>query len=492
MSNQNLSWKTVEYSIAQFYNMLSELSTEKIDCDPIGQRPDVESLEKTQGILDTIFRGYDFGELKLRELSAEKQSLEGFKYRSVDGGHRKRAIRLFIQNKCKLGKDSVTYVNGEEVYIGGKYYKELSPEIKEGFGNYMMRFTIYDENMTDAQAGETFRRTNITTDVNHQEMLNSYEDNLVAKFVREISRPIRGLNNSYHDLFEYKSLDPEDRKQYWFQKASKRLRDDEYVTRFLTMLVKNQKSTNWLTCSFSEMEKTFIELGDPKTGSWARDTKLAKQNQKSVIEALDFMLDYARAKKTYSKQLLGGQEFIIVSRLYVYFIRTFGKNGFKVKDWEEFYLSVRSAMDRFLGKDERNLRTDTHKDSKGLRMVCECFRQYLTVHNDQERAQKSVQWLLEEIDIDNCGVVFLDPVRCFPPEMIEQVLRQQDYKCWVTGEPLSIQNAVGGHILAWSDGGKTNIDNCMVCSKEENERMNSMEANMYKIARQQELAKMKK
>ena len=64
----NLTWQTKEVPIGTFYTMITPLSEELIDCDPVGQRPDVESLSKKQGIIDTVIRGYDFGELKLRTL----------------------------------------------------------------------------------------------------------------------------------------------------------------------------------------------------------------------------------------------------------------------------------------------------------------------------------------------------------------------------------------------------------------------------------------
>ena len=105
----SLTWKTKEISVASFYAMLSEISTHRIDCDPIGQRPDVESMSKRQGIMDTVFRGYDFGELKLRTLPEGNDYL----YRSIDGGHRKRAIRDYILGKYKLGKNTQCFISGQ-------------------------------------------------------------------------------------------------------------------------------------------------------------------------------------------------------------------------------------------------------------------------------------------------------------------------------------------------------------------------------------------
>ena len=472
-----LTWKQSPMTIEQFYAHLSAISTSRIDCDPVGQRPDVESLSKSQGIIDTVIQGYDFGELKLRTLPEALRQATNFKYRSIDGGHRKRAVRNFIEGRFKTGKDTVTTINGVTYKLANMYYKELPEVVREQFNRYPLRFTVYDDNMTDEQAGETFRRTNITTDVNHQEMLNSYEDNLVAKFVREISRPIAGLDNEYHPLFVYTSLIPGDRKQAWFKDVSTRLRDDEWVTRILTFFYKlDNNASNWMSSTNKELENTFIDLNK----KWADDPQLAKRQQSKVIEALDFILSYGKAKKKGSKYGFVKQDFNLIMRLYFYLVNTYGTKGFKVKDFDLLYVQVRKAMDRFVGTDETNLRTETHKDDKGLRLVCECFKQYLTVHDDEKRAQQSIKWLLEEMKLEHSGVVLLDPVRVFPQDMIEEQWRKNNGICEIDGLPLDLNDAVGAHIIAHSEGGKTNRDNLMVCRKEHNDKMGSMNALDYK------------
>ena len=104
----SLTWESKEFSIASFYNKLSSISTERIDCDPVGQRPDAESMSKKQGIIDTVIRGYDFGELKLRKLV--KSIDNHYSMRSIDGGHRKRAVRDFIDNKFKTNRSTIAYI----------------------------------------------------------------------------------------------------------------------------------------------------------------------------------------------------------------------------------------------------------------------------------------------------------------------------------------------------------------------------------------------
>lgn len=474
-------WKTIEMPIGTFYSMLDEFSPDRMDSDPKGQRPDVESLDKKQGIIDTVVRGYDIGELKLRTLTDKVHKETGFKYRSIDGGHRKRAIRDFIKGRFKTNKHTVAYVNGVEIPCGNKLFKELPPEVQAQFSSYKLRFTIYGESMTDADAGEIFRRTNITTDVNHQEMLNSYEDNLVATFVRELARPIPQVNNEYHELFEYRFTKEGKRAQKWWGGVATRLRDDEFITRLLTMLTKSPKDPRWLTSSNQEMENCYVRLGDPITGVWALEPNTAKIHKNYVIEALDFIFKYAQARKSVSNLPMGVQEFTMVSRLYVYFVKTFGRKGFKISDWEVFYTSVKNAMDRFLSKDENaNIRTDIISDNKGQRTICEAFKQYLTVHNDSKKCNDSIEWLLEELDINSCGFVQVDTNRVYTKEQIDEGLRKQGGVDWIYGEPLNIKDAAGGHIVSHADGGKTTMDNLCVIRKEDNTRMSSMNAHLYK------------
>jgi hypothetical protein len=478
--SHTFTWKPVTFAIHKFYEYLSPASDKRIECDPVGQRPDVESLDKKQGIVDTIIRGYDFGELKLRTLSDEVVQSTTFKFRSIDGGHRKRAIRDFMEGKFKTHRDTVSFVDGKEVYCGNMFYRDLPETVRTSFNNYEMRFTVYSVEMTDEDAGETFRRTNITTDVNHQEMLNSYEDNLVARYVRETSRPIPGLNNRYHPLFEYTSLAMDDRKQKLFRSPSNRLRDDRFVTRLLAFFYKiNNNQPNVMAHTDKELEDIWVKLGNTKDGDWLRDSKLVKKYQEQIKDALDFLMNYSIIKKDNSKYGMTDRDVALMIRLYSYLYREHGKN-FRVKDYEKLYNSVRNALDKFIGSDEKNLRQDLHKDNKGVRTVCECFAQYLTVHQDEYRAEQSIKWLLEEMDINHCGIVFLDPVRVFTADMIEQKWRQNGGVCEITGKELKLSDAAGAHIIAHSEGGWTRMANLMVCHKDLNSKMGSTNALDFK------------
>jgi hypothetical protein len=66
------------------------------------------------------------------------------------------------------------------------------------------------------------------------------------------------------------------------------------------------------------------------------------------------------------------------------------------------------------------------------------------------------------------------------PEQIDAGLRKQGGVDWIYGKPLKPKDAAGGHIVPHSEGGSTTMDNLCVITKEDNQRMGSMDAHLYK------------
>ena len=154
-----------------------------INCSPIGQRlPVTEKPDKRDGIINTILKGIDIGQITI----AKNKDDPKFKYDSVDGGHRKRYIHSYKLNEFK---------------VNDKLYSELSQEKKDEFNSYELTFVIYDD-LDVFTKGYIFRTINETTEVEHQEMLNSYGDVPIANLIRYSVRTVPGVDNPTHQLFE--------------------------------------------------------------------------------------------------------------------------------------------------------------------------------------------------------------------------------------------------------------------------------------------------
>ena len=73
-----------------------------------------------------------------------------------------------------------------------------------------------------------------------------------------------------------------------------------------------------------------------------------------------------------------------------------------------------------------------------------------------------------------------DPKRCYNSKQIEDRLIEQDWKDYIDGKPLNLDDAVGAHVVAHTKGGKTSLDNLVVISQAHNSAMGSMDVEAYK------------
>ena len=79
----------------------------EIDCQPLAQRlPVTEGPEKREGIINLMLKGIDIGQITLVKNTNESLYTKD----SLDGGHRKRYIHGFYNNKFT---------------VNGKYYNQL-------------------------------------------------------------------------------------------------------------------------------------------------------------------------------------------------------------------------------------------------------------------------------------------------------------------------------------------------------------------------------
>ena len=404
-------------------------------------------------------------------------------YRSIDGGHRKRAILKFFNNQFKTGPDTMVWIDEEKEPLdqSGLLYSELDPRVQEKFLKYDLRFVVYGKEMTDAQAGQTFRLRNETTPVNHQEMLNSYEDNLVAKFVRETSRIIPTMNNTPHKLFTFITNSKHEVVPLLWQGEKhkfNRLAFDTFVARFLCMILKNEGPT---TSSDKELDSMHVFLGDPITGEWVKNPAKQVAAQKTLKRGLDFIATMAETRK----RLLGGagliwREAIMLSRLFVYFDKHYGPT-WTIKDNNLFFEHFKTTLDGFISK---------HPNPKHLEIVygnrtkAEAMSKHLAVFNVADKIENSVKWFVEALSVpfEAIGLIVKDKVRGLSRDERTTLWLKQGKKCYVTNKPLDFEDAVGAHVVPHEMGGKTDMSNIVIVDKKINAQMGSQNLEMYKKA----------
>lgn len=169
---------------------------DKIDTNPDYQRPAVWTTAQKQLLMDTIIRGYDIPKLYLRQVSRNPQ-----KFEVVDGQQRLRAIYGFIEGEFKLMKDSDP-IDGQN--IQNLTYEELPFEIMSNFDVYPLDIIVIDDAAED-EVREMFLRLQNGTTLKAQEKRNAMPGNM-REFVRELThhsiftKSVKFANSRYtHD-----------------------------------------------------------------------------------------------------------------------------------------------------------------------------------------------------------------------------------------------------------------------------------------------------
>lgn len=467
----NIKWQYHQWSIADFQR---EAST--INCDPEWQRGNVDTLfhtsstpSKAQSIISSILSGLDIGEIKLCWYKGNRAS--------VDGGNRKRAILAFLRNEFPLHKKSKW---------GQKYFKDLTSDLQDLFYDYNMRVIIYDD-LPANMIGLTFRTTNTVTEVNQQEMRNSYGEDPLATFIRRTVRLIPEISNPTHELYAIKSVTKDGDRYRYLAFNNHRLKMEDQLARIVHRIIEGQDPKK--KYAGPSPDKALNEMYDTVGPRWENNPDEQTKIEKKTKEALDFFQKVANAANTRR----GGQgltigQFSLLTRVYFYMKDKYGE--FKVENylafWDQFaraFLSVECRKDLIKVEDDNGNLVD------GDRTVGEAFRGYLSFDIPQEwKYFDSLNWFLKVFDPLNV-ITVKDPKRCFSAKEIEDCLIHQNWTDFIDGKPLALQDAVGAHRVAHTNGGRTTKSNLVVVSAEHNTAMGSMDVDSYKRWFEQQLRK---
>jgi len=433
-----------------------------VDCNPIGQRPPIYGEnavqnEKSEAIILSILNNIDIGTITLVDVKEEDGK---WKWESLDGGHRKRSIPLFVNGKFSAG---------------GRYYSELNEEEQARFKNYDLSFTLYDP-LSNEMKGKIFRSLNETTHVNEIEMLNSYGNTAIANVIRETVRPIskpyideETLETGYqttiiHDLFDV----TKEGNLKWIEGNNFRLKQDEFVARVYYTFYKGGKLCNRSTVKVQEM------YDNPKTNAY----KLKKK----VDKFLDFLYEMSKVKRQTAGRGITNSEKNTLLNIYIYLSDSF-KSDVKVNDPFGFYTAFAKVyLDLYNDPYEKWTEVpDLDFESKDS-TVNQLFKDYTRNHDHAEKQTQLVKWMTEHPEWEDIYdyMILKDRNRSFPDWMKQTALLNQNGLCEIDGLPLVWEDADAGHIEAHALGGKTILTNCAMIRKVHNKAMGTMDVREYK------------
>jgi hypothetical protein len=213
---------------------------DEIDVNPVHQRPQrgaaSGSIEKSIGIIKSLLvKKQSPGLITLNYISSAEYG--DYKYESLDGGHRKRAIIDYLNKKFK---------------VDDKLFTELSPNEQKAFRDIKLPFCIYND-LTGPEKAGIFRDVNTTTSVNEQEKRNSTGNLPIATIIRNTVRPD---NVETHKLFDRNIIKKTGRiTQEWkyLSFTNDALKQEEWLAR----LYFYAKVGKIVSCDQSDLDKLY-------------------------------------------------------------------------------------------------------------------------------------------------------------------------------------------------------------------------------------------
>ncbi len=386
---------------------------ERIDTNPDFQRPAVWSAGQKQLLIDTILRDFDVPKLYWRKTGSKPDT-----YDVVDGQQRLRTIWEFFDGGFKLPKDA-DQIDGED--IANCKYNDLPDELRMRFDVYALDVVVLEDTDED-EVREMFLRLQNGTTLKAQEKRNAYPGRM-RDFIRELSK---------HEFFG----------RVGFSNA-----------RFTHDLVAAQ-----MVCLEIAGDPTNIKNADlNRMYEGNKDFDIRGPIAKSVRRVLDLLAEVFPEKTPELERYNVIALYCAISEL----LRQYAINEVKSKlhDW-------------FVGFEiERREQEEKSEDLADPEWIT--YKEKISHSTD---AAESIRWrmefmlrkLLEEFP----GLSRKDNQRGFTHIQKLAIFRRDKGVCQIKfkckGEKLTWDDWHCDHIMPWSKGGKTTVENgqvsCSACN----------------------------
>ncbi len=434
----------------------------KLCPNPIGQRPPVSSgYSKSMGIVLSCLNGYGVGMITVRDIrnDPEMQTVyPGVDYLVIDGGHRVRAL--------------VEYYNGK-FRIRGEFYRE-----SEFFPSFEgIKIPVDIKICASPESIEIFRNVNETTSVNPIEMIMCDDQSEICKEVRSLTSYYKEYDNRPHLLFDTKYDNKQKHVAIHFNTAPNPRREwDKYV--------------------FVAIHKTIgkgnVDAGEKNTEELIRHeydgrNRVSKAVLKNVERFLSDVISFQYQRRAGK---LNGD---IFSAFQLTWFAFYEKNqNFKITDMATFHNTFMSCYSKLTGTSDTSfnhkmiyIEHGKHTESVNIK---EFFRKNMKNFSNGTYQRKCAELMLDLLaeDFNNIGVTWRDEKRSITAKEREERLALQGYRCAIDGLPLSLEDSVWGHDVAWSKGGKTSEG--AVIRKSYNSDMGTMSIKQYKNANEIDLS----
>ena len=373
----------------------------QINTNPDYQRPSVWTKSQKQLLIDSILRDYDIPKIYLHEVEKDK-------YDVVDGQQRIRTIWSFYDDEFPISKDA-DKVNG--IDIANKTYSELSPEITDIIDSYNLDFVILN-NKNEDEIREMFLRLQNGTSLKAQEKRNAIPGNM-RNFVKDIAN---------HDFF-YKVNFKDSRFTY------------DLIAAQMVLLALNGNIRN-------------IKDKDLNDMYWNnRDFDSNCEQAKNVKKILDYLNIMFPSKAPELQRYSVISLFLLIMDL---------MPNYDIRDREK------EIADWFIDFELRR-KQDKLKEAEEQDPVLVLYQRWISNSSDTMESLSYRHKVLKEDLLSNVkNLPLKDPKINFDDAQRQEIYRRDKGICQECGKKCEWNDWEADHIVPWSKGGKTEIENGQV------------------------------
>lgn len=364
-------------------------------------------------LVDTILRGYDVPKIYLRKTGTKPDT-----YDVVDGQQRLRAVWDFFDAKFTLDKN-IDPVDGEK--IAGLKYEELPDELRMRFDTYPLDIVILD-NTDEEEVREMFLRLQNGTTLKAQERRNALLGDM-RDFV---------YNLASHKIFSSVPF------------SNSRLAHHQVAAQLVCLGLANDPTN----VRKAELDKMY---GQNKI--FTRTSKEAK----NVVKILDTLL------KIFPEKTPELRQFNIIA-LYC-----------MVMEFERQYVfkNISNKFHAWFIEFEKDREAEDKKDEDEADPEWRTYKEKTSHATD---SQDSIQWRVDFLSRNLLArfpwLSRKDNLRAFTNVQRITIFRRDKKICQIRlkckGTKVSWDNWHCDHIVAWSQGGKTTVENgqtaCIPCN----------------------------
>lgn len=385
----------------------------RIDTNPDFQRPPVWSRSQKQLLIDTILRGYDIPKLYWRKTGSGPD-----RYDVVDGQQRLRAIFEYQSGGFALPKDNDPI---DDEKVAKKKYADLPDDLRLRFDTYSLDVIVLTDTDED-EVREMFLRLQNGTTLKAQEKRNAMPGQMRA-FVKDLAK---------HSFFASCGFS---NSRFTF----------DLVAAQMTLLELNEGPCNVKNANLTTMYDEHVD--------WDATAATAKKTRR--------VLDYLA--KTFTEKTPELERYSVVSlySLVSHCLEKYVMQG-RHDALREWFLAFESerAQQEGLPEDERDPELLSYKER--------------TSHSTD--SEDSLEWRLEFLLRKFFEAVpdisLKDDQRLFSREQRLAIFRRDGGVCHIKRKCRGVKCGwdawEADHIVAWSKGGRTTVENgqvaCLPCN----------------------------